>query len=69
MTRRFDYALDATGLSINGVPVGSGSGAAYIEGHGNPNGVTTADKGTSYYDLDVGILYMNVNDGTVWVLL
>lgn len=48
---------------------GAGSGATFLSGAGNPNVLgTTATAGTSYLDTVTGLIYMNVDSATTWVL-
>jgi len=46
-----------------------GTAAAFMSGVGNPNGVVSAVAGMTYYDTSLHVLYVNVNGGTIWMLM
>jgi hypothetical protein len=67
------YWYNGNRLSV-GVPTrlfadtGGGTGPAFMAGIGNPNGVVPAAAGTSYHDTAAGIIYMNVDSATTWIV-
>ncbi|MDD3135503.1 MAG: hypothetical protein PHF64_03300 [Methanoregula sp.] len=46
----------------------TGAGISFMSGAGNPNGVVLAVAGTTYYDNVAGLLYMNIDSVTTWVV-